>query len=363
MPAARWKQIHDDLKVRIKSGQIAPNTVLPAAEEIAGQWGVSRLTAHRALYELQRCGLVSRRQRLGTVVNDPSAAIRATVEAVFFNIAQRFEAQLLSAVSNGFGDDFRLHVSESRHEPKREGELIRKATEESDALVLFPTCDPSVDPVVESLLKEKYPVVCLDRYPTGLEVDAVLSDHYGAARQGMEWLVARGHRQIAHFTDFEGHVVSVVERMRAYRDVAPTPLIRTFPYFAPNNLFEYRQVVQMVQDALFALLAGPQAPTALFCLRDIYAAAAFDAAERLMLNVPRDLEILAFTDQNSLLLRQPRLVAQIHQDLEAIGRMAANRVRDRLENSDLEPERIRVPCTFVEPDYQQSSGNEAAGVS
>ncbi|MDX2066628.1 MAG: GntR family transcriptional regulator, partial [Fimbriimonadaceae bacterium] len=348
MPATLWQQIHDDLASRIASGQLVPSAVLPTDVELAEQWGVSRLTAHRALYELQRSGFVVRKRKIGTVVAERPPTEKPNIAAIFMNVGHRFESALLSSLSTGFGDEVRLQVAESRHKPEREAELIETLSREVDGIVLFPTCAPENNDLIQRLVDRGYPLVVVDRYLEGVACDAVLTDNYEVTRQGVQWLIERGHRVIAHFTDFEAHVVSTAQRLQAFRDViaeqmpGAAPLVRTFPYLAPEHSGEYEQAVQLVHDSLHTLLASANPPTALFCLRDLYAAAAVEACERLQVSVPGDLEILAFLDRRSLLVRRPEVLARIHQDLEEVGRIAAQRVLERLSRGCSRAERFLV---------------------
>jgi DNA-binding LacI/PurR family transcriptional regulator len=150
------------------------------------------------------------------------------------------------------------------------------------------------------------------------------------------------------------HVPSTAERLRAYEDAMqsvgadPGDLLRTFPYLAPATTAEYRQMVRMVQDALHTMLSGPTPPTAVFCLRDHYAAAVVEATENMGIRIPEDLEVLAFIDRPRYLLRIPDGVRQIEQDLATIGKVAAARVMGRLRGETLAPEHILVPALASE---------------
>lgn len=355
MPTPRWQAIHDAIRTRIASGDLRPGEPLPSDDELAAQWGVSRLTAHRALYELARDGKVLRTRGAGTVVAEPSPPPRPIVAAMVFTLTQRFEADLISAVANALGDEYRIEVAETHHDPAREAALLRRLVRESNAIVLFPTCAPENDSLVAEITASGYPLVCLDHYPEGVVCDAVLSDHYGAARAGMERLLDRGHRRIAHLTDMEAHVVSTAERLRAYEDALrargedPRRLVRSFPYLAPNTAREYEQAQQLVQDALAAMLSGPQPPTAVFCMRHLYGVVAMEALDQLGKRVPEDVEVLTFVDRHSFLMRHPERTVRIFQDLDEIGRRAALKIVDRLGGAPVAPTQTVVTARCKEP--------------
>lgn len=355
MARSRWQEIYDSLLARVETGELRPGDALPADDDLAAEWGVSRLTAHRALYELSRAGVVTRTRGAGTVVAVRAEPPRPIVAAVVFNLSQRFEADLLSAVANALGDEYRIELVETHHDPVREGAMLRRLVRESDAIVLFPTCAPENDALVAEITESGYPLVCVDHYPEGVVCDAVLSDHYGAARSGMERLFERGHRRIAHLTDMETHVVSTAERLRAYEDAVrarggdPARLVRSFPYLAPNSAREYEQARQLVHDALAAMLAGPEPPTAVFCMRHLYGVVAMEALERLGRRVPEDVEVLAFFDRHSFLMHHPERTIRIFQDLDEIGRLAAGKIVGRLRGAPVAPTQTVIPARRKEP--------------
>lgn len=355
MATPRWQAIYDDIQGRVTTGELRPGDALPSDDDLALQWSVSRLTAHRALYELARIGVLRRTRGAGTVVAEPVLPSRPIVAAVVFTLTQRFEADLLSAVGSALGDEYRIELAETRHDPVREAALLRRLVRESDAIVLFPTCAPENDALLAEITASGYPLVCLDHYPDGVVVDAVLSDHYGAARAGIERLLDRGHRRIAHLTDMEAHVVSTAERLRAYEDALKNrgkesrSLVRSFPYLAPNTAREYEQAQQLVHDALAAMLAAPDPPTAVFCMRHLYGVVAMEALERLGKRVPEDLEVLTFVDRHSFLMRHPERTVRIFQDLDEIGRLAAQKIVNRLEGHPLTPTQTVVPARRKEP--------------
>ncbi len=65
-----YRQMVALLTNRIRSGAIAAGEFLPSEKELCAEYGVSRITAKRAMNELAQAGLVSREQGRGTRVLD-----------------------------------------------------------------------------------------------------------------------------------------------------------------------------------------------------------------------------------------------------------------------------------------------------
>jgi GntR family histidine utilization transcriptional repressor len=64
--AARYAKVKQFVKDQLANGRWAPGALLPSEAELVAQFGVSRMTANRALRELQNEGLVDRVQGVGT---------------------------------------------------------------------------------------------------------------------------------------------------------------------------------------------------------------------------------------------------------------------------------------------------------
>ena len=64
--AARYAKVKQFLKDQLARGRWSPGALMPSEAELVAQFGVSRMTANRALRELQNEGLVDRVQGVGT---------------------------------------------------------------------------------------------------------------------------------------------------------------------------------------------------------------------------------------------------------------------------------------------------------
>lgn len=89
-PTPLYHQIYTILRDEIVNGVHANGAILPSEFELTRQYGVSRVTAKRALNELAAEGLVSRERGRGTVVRfeAPSPPVRASVEGLLENLLQ-----------------------------------------------------------------------------------------------------------------------------------------------------------------------------------------------------------------------------------------------------------------------------------
>ena len=66
----RYIQIRESLHERIMEGDLQPGEKLPSEDQLAAEFGVSRMTMRRSLDDLIEAGLVYRRHGLGTFISN-----------------------------------------------------------------------------------------------------------------------------------------------------------------------------------------------------------------------------------------------------------------------------------------------------
>jgi GntR family transcriptional regulator len=88
LPTPLYHQIYTILRDDIVSGRYPAGTILPSEFELTRDYGVSRVTAKRALNDLAAEGLVSRERGRGTVVRYEAAVppLRSSVEGLLENL-------------------------------------------------------------------------------------------------------------------------------------------------------------------------------------------------------------------------------------------------------------------------------------
>ncbi len=83
--APRYIQIREALLRRIQDGDLKPGEKLPSEDQLAAEFGVSRMTMRRSLDDLINAGLIYRRHGLGTFVS------KTTIERDHSRLTDFFE--------------------------------------------------------------------------------------------------------------------------------------------------------------------------------------------------------------------------------------------------------------------------------
>lgn len=215
-----------------------------------------------------------------------------------------------------------------------------------DAVIVTPPESPESDYYLERLARRGTVVVLIGRHLTHPLVDTVTSDTRSGATAAMTHLIELGHRRIAYLG---GPQVSQGSRFDVYRQM----LIDAGSGFDQSLARATDLTLESGYEEMRSLLGVKDRPSAVFCIDDLVAIGALQAAKDSGFRVPEDLSIVGFDDDVYARLVDPPLttVAQPSFDL---GRSAARRALLRLEaTADADPsdalpkETIRLPCALV----------------
>jgi LacI family transcriptional regulator len=192
--------------------------------------------------------------------------------------------------------------------------------------------------------------VFLDARPAAGGYPAVVPDDHGGAVAAVRELVAHGHRRIAHITSGEEPVpVAAGLRRDGYLEVLQEAGIDVDPRLCVDASVSTAAGGLEAAGRLLDLPEGSR-PTAIFCFNDRMAMGAYRAARHRDLEIPRDLSIVGYDDQQSIAeALDPPLttVALPHYDM---GRWAMEVVLGLREPPTDDDGVLHMPCPLVRRD-------------
>lgn len=362
----RWKEIADAVRGDIESGRLKVGDLLPSETALTEQWKVSRMTAHRAMQELQRHGLVTRQRGRGTLVAENAPKMTGNIALLFHNPLDLLEIEYIRGINLELANKYQLILCDSHAQIDQEAHFLKSMPKEADGIICMPSGHPQNTPLLRKIVASGYPIVCVDRVPQNLEIDAVVTDNLAASVEALHDLVARGHRVIAHFTEDELHISAVRDRYDAFIQVSkelgetnPERLVRLFPVGIQKG---FDGMVQIMHDALFTLRHQPNPPTAIFCLNDYCLTVLLAAMEQLEIRIPQDMEVLTFHDALTLM---PSISASLHrivQNPRKIGQLAAQKLKSRMADgtSPCEVSRVHAATYSLQADFPMPSHQHAS---
>ncbi len=175
------------------------------------------------------------------------------------------------------------------------------------------------------------------------QVDTVQGDDDKAVIKAVRWLhEVRGHRRIGYIGVTEVHSAG------ARRHAAFTEAMRALNLPIEPHFFALGDWSEASgEEAMRALLALPERPTAVFAINDLMAIGALDAALSAGLRVPDDVAVIGFDNIPAASWVRPRLttVAQFPADM---GRILTEALFERIEGKvSGDARRFAVPCELI----------------
>ncbi len=356
MRHVRYRQIHQQLRAAILSGEYKPGDKLPTEMELAALHSVSRVTSAAALAELAREGLVQRLPRRGTTVSAPAtrevprgSPIIGWIQPV---IDPSFGLEVLRGVERAArAAGYHLLVYLTGHSRAEEERAIRQAvTAGAAGLAIFLQDGETYNDEVLRLVLNRFPLVLVDRYLRGLPCACVQSDNVVGARDAVTALIEAGHRDICILTFPPSNTSTIEDRLDGYTQalaMAGLPLDHSLIYSEPQRPDTVGNSGEIDDDAVDRFVAYiRRAPrlTAIFATNVALTLLALRAAAHLDRHVPADLSIIGVDPlQNLPLPLSP--ITYVEQQSTEIGRIAITLLQEQLAGAP--PRRVTLPMRLT----------------
>jgi len=257
---------------------------------------------------------------VGSVANPFSAAVNRGVEDV---AATRATAVFASSLDE---------------DPKQETRIISEMLgRRVDALILT-----TVKRNQSHLVKEQERgtvLVFVDRMPTGIAADTIVTDNFEAAGTAARHLLEHGHRRIAYLGD-DAQLWTAQERRRGFHAALAEAGIDT----SAVPTIEDQRDEAGAAVSVGRLLDSPNPPTALFTAQNLVTIGAVRALRDRGLQ--HQVALIGFDDISLADMLEPGITV-LAQDPYRIGRLAAERAFARLDGDRGEPQLLVVPSRLI----------------
>ncbi len=348
----KHKRVFDHLLANIQSGQLKPGDRLPSEAELGELFDASRITVAKAVLDLQRMGLVTRRPGAGTHVQDVQKSTGRTFGLLIpeLGMTEIFEPICRGMMRAPFAKPDALlwgNTSTSVREIAKEAEqLAHSFITQKVAGVFFAPIEltPEKDVVnrrlARSLERAGIPIVLLDRcympFPERSQHDLVGIDNRRAGFVATWHLIE--HQVTRPAFVGQDHAAATVEaRITGFFEALRHAGIRPEgnPVWRGN-----------VEDEGFVRKMMDTKPDGIVCVNDLTAARLMQTLQGAGVRVPEDVRIVGMDDvKYASLLSVP--LTTIHQDCAGIGIAAMATMLQRLEHPDLPVRDVLVPVKLV----------------
>ena len=356
----KYLQIAESLRAGIEAGRYRNGARLPSEAELVRRFSVSRMTAVKAIQQLQREGLLTRRTGSGTYATESVAGVRPVFGLLIPDLGSTeiFEpiCKGMSASPHAGGHSLAWgHSAAPSANKEDEAEhLCQQYVDQRVAGVFFaplefaPHRDRVNRKVLKALKSARIPVVLLDRcglaYPAQSECDLVGLDNRRAGYMMTDHLLRCGAQHVA-FLAVAGSAETVDDRIAGYREAL-------FGHgMTGGGVFRMDPADPgAVQEAL-----KTNEIDAFLCANDNTAAQLMRTLLGLGLRVPEDVRIAGIDDvRYAELLPVP--LTTLHQPCMDIGAVAVSTMLDRIANPQLPARSILLNGHVV---VRQSCGARA----
>ena len=231
--APKYRQIVDSLRAGITGGQYKDGARLPSEAELVRRFGVSRMTAVKAMQQLQQEGLLVRRTGSGTYAVGAGTGQNPAFGLIIPDLG---ETEIFEPICKGMarspdasGHSLSWgHSRTSSVSKEEEAEhLCQQYIEQKVAGVFFAPLefsrrrDQVNHRILKALSRARIPVVLLDRralpHPERSAYDLVGLDNRRAGYVMADHLLRQGARQIAFLADANS-AETVDDRIAGYRE-------------------------------------------------------------------------------------------------------------------------------------------------
>lgn len=348
-------QLLDDLRHKIMTGQLAPNTQLPGEWELVNQLTISRATIQRAWQSAQEEGLIYRVAGKGTFVADAmNRNERLSIGFIIPEYRGTFAMKLLSGAEQVLRKQgYSVQFASTDRDVAEENRILREMLDDGiDGVILVPVRGTLQNRVLSSN-ELRIPVVLMDRPLNGVILPCISSNNYAGGLQAMKHLIALGHRDILFVARPHMDLWPVAERYRAYQDMLHqigAPAHPPFLIGGDNEMSSYEAHFNLDDSEIEPLiqhLRSDDRPTAIFAVNDWMALKVLRAIQLAGLKNPDDISVIGFDDLDIAQYQNPPLTT-IAQDATLMGAEAARRLLTLIEEEEAQSILTLLPTHLVE---------------
>ena len=263
----------------------------------------------------------------------------ATIGVVLEDVSNPFSSALHRSIEDvAVQRGVLVLAGSSDEDEEREQQLVSAfASRRVDGLIIQPSShDHSY---LQAERKAGTAMVFVDRPPSFLDADTVLTDNAAGVRRGVRHLVEQGHRRIGYLGDLHT-IMTAAERHRGYVEEMAAARIELDESLVRLDL----RGIEKAEQATLEMLEGSRPPTALFTGQNLVTIGAFRALRKLKLH--NRIALIGFDDILLADLLEPGITV-IAQDPTAIGRTAAEVLFRRLDGQRSPSEHHVVRTTMI----------------
>lgn len=352
--------IKEDLLTRIRNNDFSYSEVLCTEKQLSDTYGVSRITAKRALTDLEQMGILYRKRGVGSFValnafnnlnlsvSDTPTPSKMASFLLPFDITKGGMFQTIEVINNTLNTNgyiVSIYVSGG----KERTNLRLLLSQNPSGLIYYPERDKIHLSTLNEFVFRNVPVIVIDKTTDCPYIHNIVSDNFEGGRLLGEHLTKLGHRNIIFFTTAPLESTSTVR----YRFAGFLHALRAAG-IAPgsSNLVSFNHTIPDEEcsdrsSEFCSLLRSiyQSGTTAIIAENDRVAQLIHNAFDEMGICIPDDISICGFDNDEAL--RSLNLTT-IQQDFHQIGVEAARIFTESIRDPNYPTQKITVPVKLIE---------------
>lgn len=358
----KYETIMEDLLTRIHNNDFSYDAVFCTEKQLSEQYSVSRITAKRAITDLEQRGVLYRKRGVGSFVSRSALSSintpgRSSTDSRMVSFLLPFDStkgnlfQTIEVVNKALsarGYFMSLYISDTSSS-KEKANIRLLLSQNLSGLVYYPMRDKINLNLLNEFIFNGIPVVVIDKSTDCPYLHNVVSDNFEGGRLLAEHLLSLGHRNIAFFTTAPiDETSSVRNRFAGYLfqmqasgiPVNPNHLI-CYPHeivediAAANEPNAFHNAIRQMYNA---------GVTAIIAENDRVAQFIYMACSSMGLHIPEDISLCGF---DNIEAAQELEITSVKQDFVAIGEQISQVLLDTMANPSASTSKITVPVELI----------------
>jgi GntR family transcriptional regulator of arabinose operon len=345
-----YRQIIDDLKKQISTGQLKPGDRIASNAELSRIYGVSLITVKNALADLNKDGYLYGRAGKGTFVADPGQFITpptaGTLGFVLTDFNNPFFTGVLHHIESRVTDfGYRLLVSYASNCLEKEEDQITHFRELGvKGLIIASTEQQNRVPgTISDLHQSGFPYVMIS-YIEDPQIHYVGSDHERGAFIATAFLIKSGCTKPGFINAERGNSLGKLRR-KGYLNALKDHRYPAHPEFE-FHFAAARQDFQSGYQIGQQFTAMPDRPDGIFAFNDHSALGFERAVTEAGLNIPADVALVGFDDVE-FDVPPPVALTTVRQPADEIAQQALLMLNDQIDQRTFCPRVILQPQIII----------------
>jgi len=250
-----------------------------------------------------------------------------TIGLIVPDASNLFFAEISRKIEDlGFQLGYSVILGNSDNDPKKQSNYINTLIAKQVDGVIFMATGGEMDDL-QSLLRNKIPVVVADRYVPLEFADVVLLDNETAGYEATKYLLDLGHECIGCITG-PNHLSPSMKRVEGYKRALEERHIAYKPELIRAGNFRFDSGMSEMTE----LLKSTCRPSAVFVLNDMMAIGAIAAIRKAGLAIPDDISVIGFDDIELAAITTPSLTT-IAQPFDEIAEQIIHLLIEKIQGN------------------------------